>query len=515
LNEAPAPSFCPWESFVINSDQPSFGSFGHSIAQGATWMVAMRWTIRLIGLVNTVILARVLTPQDFGLVAMATVAIGLLDTVTGFNVDLPLIRNRVIGRYHYDSAWTLQVASGLIKSGLYLCVAPLLVKYYGDPRVGTVACIIALRPAIEGFENIGQVDFRRDLQFGKEFRYWVYRRLLAFVLTIGITLWLRDYLALALAAPISAAVTVFLSYVMSSYRPGFSTRYLRDFLTFSKWWMVIAFMSYFGTRGEAFILGGVTSPQIIGAYTVSANLTEHLTSDVVGPIGRSLMPNYAKMSNSPAHLLRAFQLSFAVLATFSLAAGVGASLVAKELVLVLLGANWLIAAPFVQLLAIHSAFWAIVESMQPYFLATNRERLLSLCMTGYVAVLIPAIVIAAHTADVETVAMTRTATTILFAAGMLGVLVATGTFSLKALVSFLWRPLVASAVMAVCVGFIDLSAPPIIVLILRVTTGLIIFPTVLILLWSVAGRPNGLESTISRLLSDYTRLAWERLRKTA
>src|SRR5262249_30045742 len=117
-------------SSVINSDSPNFSSITHSIARGATWMVAMRWTIRLIGLVNTVILARILTPGDFGLVAMATVAIGLLDAVSAVNVDLPLIRNRAIGRAHYDSAWTLLVLSGLVKSGLYFAVAPLLVKYY-------------------------------------------------------------------------------------------------------------------------------------------------------------------------------------------------------------------------------------------------------------------------------------------------------------------------------------------------------------------------------------------------
>src|SRR6478672_21182 len=117
-------------------------------------MVAMRLTIRLIGLLNTVILARILTPEDFGLVAMATVVLGLLDAVIAVNVDLPLIRNRTVGRPHYDSAWTLQIITGLITSGLYFGVAPLLVKYYGDARVGIVACILALRPAIEGFENI-------------------------------------------------------------------------------------------------------------------------------------------------------------------------------------------------------------------------------------------------------------------------------------------------------------------------------------------------------------------------
>ena len=141
------------------------------------------------------------------------------------------------------------------------------------------------------------------------------------------------------------------------------------------------------------------------------------------------MPNYAKLSHDPIYLRRAFQLSFAFLATFSLAAGLGISLIAKELVLVLLGTTWLIAVPFVQLLAVHAAFWCIVESIQPYYVATHREKLFAMCMTGYALVLIPAIVIAAHTANVETVAITRTATTIVFALVMLGALVKTGAFS--------------------------------------------------------------------------------------
>jgi len=477
-------------------------------------MVLARVVDSLLGVLSTLVLARLLVPADFGLVAMATVVIGLLDAMTSVNVQLPLIRNRAVKRCDYDSAWTLQVLSGWVKCGLYIGIAPFLVKYYGDPRVGTVACIIAFGPAIEGFENIGQVNFRRDLRFDKEFRYWVYRRLLTFILTIGIALWLRNYLSLAIAAPIAAMVTVFLSYVMCTYRPRFATRHIREIWAFSKWWMLLDFMGYFGNRGEAFILGGGTTIQVVGAYAVSADLASHLTHDVVGPIGRSLFANYAKLSNNPTDLQRAFQLSFAILTTFSLAAGVGGSLIAKELVVVFLGANWLIATPFVKFLAIHAAFWSLVESMQPYFMVTNRERLFSLCLTGYVAVLIPAIAIAAHTANAEAVAMTRTATTILFSTGMLGMLVTTGVFSLKALVSFLWRPLVAVAVMGLCVWFINLSAAPIILLALKVTTGLIIFPMVLVLLWSVSGRPDGLESTIFSLLSDYTRLAWERLGKT-
>ena len=138
------------------SEKPNFNSLGHSVTHGAAWMVGMRWTIRAIGLVNTIILARLLTPQDFGLVAMATVVIGLLDAVTDPNVEIPLLRRQLIGRLYYDSAWTLQVISGVVKSALFIGIAPLLAAYYGDPRIAMITCIIALRPVIEGFENMAK-----------------------------------------------------------------------------------------------------------------------------------------------------------------------------------------------------------------------------------------------------------------------------------------------------------------------------------------------------------------------
>ena len=188
----------------------------------------------------------------------------------------------------------------------------------------------------------------------------------------------------------------------------------------------------------------------------------------------------------------------------------GTSLVAKDLVLVLLGNQWVSAIPFVQWLAIHYAFWSMVQSMQPYFLVTKRERLMTLCYATYVAILVPSIVVAAHISSVEAVAITRTFVTGLFLVGMLGVLCAMQIFSPAILVSFLWRPLIATAVMAIGILYVDPTAPPIVLLILRVVTGVAIFPTVLVVLWGAAGRPDGLERAIFRLISDYTGVARDR-----
>jgi O-antigen/teichoic acid export membrane protein len=444
---------------------------------------------------------------------MASVVLGFLDALAEFNVETALVRSTAVGRPHYDSAWTLQVIEGMVKTGLLIAVAPFIAAYYGDPRIEIVVYIMALRPAIEGFENIGQVDFRRELQFDKEFRYWVYRRVLSFLLTIGIALWLRNYLALAIAAPITAISTVVLSYAMSAYRPHFALSRIREIWAFSKWWILFGSVRFFGNRGEEFILGGLTTPGVVGAYAVGGDFSGLLTQEAVLPVGRVLVPSYAKISDKPTQLLRTFQVSFGILATISLAAGIGASLVAENLVLVVLGAQWGLAVPYFRWLALHSAFWCIVQCTGPYFMVTNREKLYALCNLGYLVVLVPAIFIAAHTAGVDAVALavaeTRTAVTLAFMLGMLGLLLALGAFSLGKLVDVLWRPLVACLVMAVCVLSIGVGVgtPQIVSLAIQVSTGVAVFFMTLVLLWVSSGRPSGTETAIFSLASDYISVA--------
>ena len=70
------------------------GQFGRQLLRGSVWMIAARWAMRLIGLVSTMILARLLTPEDFGLIAMVMLAYGLLETISYAGVDLALIKDQ-------------------------------------------------------------------------------------------------------------------------------------------------------------------------------------------------------------------------------------------------------------------------------------------------------------------------------------------------------------------------------------------------------------------------------------
>lgn len=96
---------------------------------GTVWTVATRWGVRLLGLLSTVVLARLLDPEDFGLVAMASVFTGIVMAFTELEMDIPLITERNLDDSYFDTAWTLSVIAGLLAGMAIMLVAPLAATY--------------------------------------------------------------------------------------------------------------------------------------------------------------------------------------------------------------------------------------------------------------------------------------------------------------------------------------------------------------------------------------------------
>src|SRR3954470_23121593 len=115
-------------------------------------MVARRWLMGGIGLINTIVVARILKPDDYGVMAMSAVVVELLMMLGDTNVDIALMREPQSPRALYDSAWTVQVLFGIFAAAVVVVAAPLLAAYYHDPRVRPVMYVLALRPLIMGFE---------------------------------------------------------------------------------------------------------------------------------------------------------------------------------------------------------------------------------------------------------------------------------------------------------------------------------------------------------------------------
>ncbi len=165
------------------------------MAKGAAWMVSMRIAIHSVGLVSMVILARLLVPEDFGLVALATMLVAALSTLSAFNFDVFLIQNQNAGRRHYDTAWTLSIVSNAVIAGGIILFATAASAFLEEPRLETIFYWFALATLVEGFANIGVVNFRKDLQFHKDSAYMLSPKLGTFAVTVRLAFLWRDYRA--------------------------------------------------------------------------------------------------------------------------------------------------------------------------------------------------------------------------------------------------------------------------------------------------------------------------------
>ena len=182
------------------------------MARGAVWMALLRFTVRSIGLISTMILARLLVPADFGLVAMATSIMAFLELATAFRFDIPLIQNQNAEDRHFDTAWTLNALFGVGLTVLLLILAYPAAEFFREDRLFAVINVLAFGFLITGFENIGVVNFRKQLDFRKDFVLLLAKKLVGFCVTIPLAFALRSYWALVAGIVVGNAIGVAITY---------------------------------------------------------------------------------------------------------------------------------------------------------------------------------------------------------------------------------------------------------------------------------------------------------------
>src|SRR5262249_27643518 len=147
------------------------------IASGAAWMVLFRLLDRSVGVVSTLVLARLLVPEDFGVVAMAMSIISLVELATAFSFEIALIQKPDPRRVHFDTAWTLNIVVAFCGGVVTAALAAPAAQFYQEPRLTLVMLAIAAGWTVSGFENVGTVEFRRSMNFQREFLFFGYKRL--------------------------------------------------------------------------------------------------------------------------------------------------------------------------------------------------------------------------------------------------------------------------------------------------------------------------------------------------
>ena len=369
--------------------------------------------------------------------------------------------------------------------------------FFGDPRLETIFWILAGCVLFEGFDNIGTVDFRRDLEIAKEFRFHLYGRLAQVGTAVPLAFWLRDWRAL-LAGIVARYVALFVaSWSLSSYRPRLSLARWRELVHFSKWVLVNNGLGYLRARIDQLVIGKLLGPAPLGLYAVAQEIADLPTSELAQPVARAGYPGYARIAGEPGRLAQGYLDSLAMLLAVTLPTAVGIALLADPLVRVLLGAKWLEAVPPVGALVFYTVLRSASTLAGPLFLAMGRVRIEPALLALYLILLVPLLLVTiprlgpmGAVVALTVCAAVNLVLTLVIVSRLLGL-------SPGRIARAVWRSSVATAVMAVLVaGIRDQLDGPILQLSGGVACGAAAYAACLFTLWWAAGRPAGAERAL-------------------
>jgi len=473
------------------------------MVRGAAWVIVARLSDRLIGLVSTVILVRILVPADFGLLAMATSIIAMLALLSEFSFDLALIQNPQAERRHYDTVWTLNLLFSIAYALMLVLLAQPAAHFYHEPRLAAVMEWLALGTLIGGFTNVGIVAFRKEMRFDKEFTFLLSKRLAGFIVTVVFALLWRDYWALVGGTLTVMVVGVALSYLLQSYRPRFSLAARNELLRFSKWLYFNNLIFFFNTRLGAFVIGRIAGPHSLGLYSVSLEISNLPTSELAAPVNRAVFPGYSKMAGDLATLRTGFLNVLSMIALLVLPAGTGIAAIADLLVPVILGAKWSAAVPLIQILVIYGICIALQTNTGVLFVAKGKPQILTRLAGGYLAVLCPAMAWLTFQHGALGAALAVAGSALLFLPLNFYVLSRVIELTSSQLLAVLWRPAAASAFMVCAVKLLEgqllnVMQPlaPLLELVLLIAVGAFSYFAAVFALWRLVNRPAGAEKFI-------------------
>lgn len=481
---------------------------GGQIARGAAWMMGFKLFDKSVGLISTLVLARVLTPADFGLVAMATAVVALLELMGAFGFDTALIQRQNTERKHYDTAWTFNVIFGVCIATLLVLLAVPAAGFYREPRLELMLPVLAVGALIGGFENVGTVAFRKELNFSMEFKFLLAKRLAAFAVTVSLALTYRSFWALIAGTVTGKLMAVFISYRLHPYRPRLTLAARADLLHFSKWIFISNLLNFFHSRSTDFILGRTVGSHGLGIYNIAAEIAVMPSTELIAPLNRAVYPAYSRLASVPDKLNERFLEVFGIISLIAFPVAVGLYCLSGLIVSLLLGPQWVEAVPIMQIIGLAGLFAALQSNMYLVIVAIGQPKTNTVVSAWILMVSLPIVIIASQhygvvgAAYAHLVAATISLLTIIFVFPRV-----TG-IPKSSLFAVMWRPLLAACAMALALVQSAAAlrdnlpnASNIMHLVVLVPTGAVSYACAAMVLWLLAGRPLGAEQMLIKQIS--------------
>lgn len=364
-------------------------------AWGFIWNFSAYFLGKLVVLITTSILARILAKNDFGLVAVAVVAINYLSVLKDLGLGAALIQRKGDVKEAVDTVFTINMFIGLVLSIAAILIAPWVAIYFKDPQVAPILRWMGISFVINALGSIHTNWLVRDLDYRRKLIPDLGGALTKGVVSIGMAYLGYGVWSLVFGQIAGAVASVILVWIILPWRPRLSLdrTVANSLMKFGASVTVIDIITEITDNIDYVIVGRIFGLVPLSIYTLAYRLPEMLLIGNLWVMGGVVFPAFSNVQDRPNELRRGFLASVHFVELIAVPICLGLLIAADPIVRVVFGEQWLETIPVLRVLAIYAWVYSLGYHAGGFYKAIGRPDILLRLSILTLIIIIPALLI--------------------------------------------------------------------------------------------------------------------------
>ena len=354
-------------------------SLVHSTVKGTAWNYATFLLGKAVTFAATIVLARVLSPENFGLMSLALIAINYLDTFGELGVGSAVIYKQDNTEKNANVAFTLAMTVNILLAVIAFAIAPAVAAFFNEPQLTRIIQALSVTFILSGLGRIHEARLKKDMAFRKTVIPELAKTTAKAVVSIGMGLLGYGVWSLVWGQVAGSLVVSILYWHVLRWRPRLSLDLstTRQLVNYSGQIVVSEILGMIQNNLDYLIIGKRLDSLRLGYYTMAFRVPELLIINLCYVISQALFPAYARLQDQPEALKKGFLLTLQYTSLFTVPVGVGLFFITPEFVQVVFSDRWLPAIPAMQALALYALVYSLSFNAGDIYKATGRPDILN------------------------------------------------------------------------------------------------------------------------------------------
>ncbi|MBT3249963.1 MAG: oligosaccharide flippase family protein [Candidatus Pacebacteria bacterium] len=354
-------------------------SYSKQAVSGFSWQTIMKIFAAFISLAKISVLARLLSPDDFGLFSLTIIALGLSEAAAQTGINITILQSKRSVSYFLDTAWVISIARGFVIAIMMIIIGFGLGNYFDNPQLISLVSLASLIPVIKGLINPYIISMRKNLKFFNDSLYHLSLILVEGILAVTLGLLLKSVSAMIISMIGAAIIEVIISFSFFKIKPQFKYLKSRAQVIFNsaKWLSLSSLMGYLNDNLDDFIIGKLVGTYKLGLYHNAYALSHKLNYDLARSVHHGTLPVYTKIADDSKRLGRAIFKTLGATSLLLLITSTPVLLFPEFFVNLILGSQWLEVVPLIKWLVLAGVTHSLALIGYTLFLSKGAYKILN------------------------------------------------------------------------------------------------------------------------------------------